>query len=87
MNNSQRWAAIPMKTKPGNGWKSLGSGVYEHPSKIRVHIGGGLVRLKDHSFLRLNHFDEGELGRKLININGGNVKRGMMAWAANFATA
>lgn len=84
---AQRWMKLPKSIRPGCGWKALGSGVYEHKSSIRIHVGGGLIRLQDKTFLRLNHFDEGKLGHDLIRINGGNVKRGMMAWASNFATA
>jgi hypothetical protein len=79
------WMKLPMTIRPGKGWIALGSGVYEHTSKIRIHV-GGLVRLQDGTFLRLNHFDEGKVGHDLIRINGGNVKRSLMAWAANFAT-
>lgn len=84
---THRWMKLPIAIRPGKGWISLGSGVYEHTSKIRIHVGGGLIRLQDKTFLRLNHFDEGNLGSDLIRINGGNVKRGLMAWAANFTTA
>ncbi len=69
--------------RPGPGWKYLAAGVWEHCSGARISM-GGVVRLPDKKTYRyLNTLEAGRLGRQLIRINGGNRKRGMMAWARN----
>ena len=72
----------PLVLRPGEGWKSLGSSVWEHPSGIRIHVGGGLIRTSEGKRFWLNSII-GRMGWQLIKINGGNKKRGLMAWAMN----
>lgn len=66
--------------KPGPGWKQLASDVWEHATGVRIHT-GGLVRLESGRHIELMRFGEGERGNALIAANGGNTKRGLMAWA------
>ena len=66
--------------KPGPGWTRPGvAPVWDHPSGIRAHLYGmyqvGQVWVDGTEWpesLRLNWY---------IRVNGGNRKRGVMAWA------
>jgi len=62
--------------KPGNGWKHISGPVYEHESGVRIHT-MGLIKFGVNS-----HADSStpEI-RRYIRINGGNTKRGLMAYA------
>lgn len=66
--------------RPGAGWKYLAGSVWEHTNGSRVHL-MGLVRLPNKTFVSLNKYPECINGNKMIKINGGNKKRGLMAWA------
>jgi len=66
--------------RPGDGWKYLAGSVWEHTKGTRVHL-MGLIRLPDMSFVSLDKYPECIEGHRLIKINGGNRKRGLMAWA------
>lgn len=66
--------------RPGAGWKHLGGAVWEHTNGTRIHLLGA-VRLPDMSFLSANKWPESSEARRFIRINGGNRKRGLMAWA------
>ena len=72
--------------RPGTGWEHLAGPVWEHTTKTRIHL-GGLIRLPDKTFFSLNRYPECMDGFKFIKINGGNRKRGLMAWARNLAGA
>jgi len=72
--------------RPGPGWKHLAGPVWEHTTGTRIHT-MGLVRLPDKTHIWINHFDAGKLGRWLVRANGGNRKRGLMAWAMNLVGA
>ena len=63
---------------PGPGWKHLGASVWENTDKVRICV-GGMVRLPDHTFFHINNGDND--GWYYIKMNGGNRKRGLMAWA------
>ena len=65
---------------PGAGWKHLGGPVWEHLNGTRVHL-LGMVRLPDMSFLSANKWPASSEAKLFIRINGGNRKRGLMAWA------
>lgn len=67
--------------RPGAGWNHLSGPVWEHNSGARIHC-GGLVRLPNGNHYHLNHCAQTEGIRKAIAMNGLNVKRGLMAWAA-----
>lgn len=66
--------------RPGIGWKHIAGPVWEHKNGTRIHL-GGLVRKQDMTFVSLNKYPEGNEGWRQIKINGGNRKRGLMAWA------
>ena len=68
--------------RPGSGWLHLGGPVWEHSTGARIHA-GGMIRLPDKTHLSLSNWPESQLGRRLVLINGGNRKRGLMAWAVN----
>ena len=67
--------------RPGLGWSHLGGAVYGHTSGVRVHL-SGMIRTINGKHYSLNSC-VGGLGWHLIAINGGNRKRGLMAWALN----
>lgn len=72
--------------RPGAGWKHMAGPVWEHTSGARIHL-GGMIRLPDGTHLSLHNWRGSEAGRMLVRINGGNRKRGLMAWAANLVAA
>lgn len=69
-------------TRPGPGWRHLAGPVWENANGARIHT-IGMIRLPDKTYLSLNNLREGGMGRLLVRINGGNIKRGLMAWAVN----
>ena len=66
--------------RPGAGWKHLGGSVYEK-DEVRVHVSGELCRLKNGVFVSGNHWPMSRNLDRAIRVNGGNKKRGTMAWA------
>ncbi len=68
--------------RPGLGWRHMAGPVYEHTSGARVHC-GGLVRMPNGDHYHLDNWAESAEIREMIKINGGNRKRGMMAWVAS----
>ena len=66
--------------RPGPGWRHLGGSVYEHSSGIRVHM-LGLLKLQNGAKLNANQWPDSEDAARMIRINGGNRRRGLMAWA------
>lgn len=64
---------------PGAGWEYMAGSVWRHSSGARIHL-LGVVRLSNLSCHNLNHID-GAMGRLMVRANGGNRKRGLMAWA------
>ena len=66
--------------RPGPGWNHFDGPVWEHTSGSRIHL-AGMIRLPNGTHLWLSNWHEGRLGRLLVQINGGNRKRGLMAWA------
>ena len=71
----------PLVLRPGSGWKHLGSSVYEHTTGVRISL-SGMIRTPCGKHYWLNSV-VGGMGWELIKINGGNRKRGLMAWALN----
>lgn len=71
--------------KPGPGWKHVGGAVYDHSSGIRAHV-GGYCRLPSGEFISGNTIDQLYALNRFIRINGGNRKRGVMAWAKTIVT-
>ena len=70
---------------PGAGWTSLSGGVFERRDGLRVHV-LGLCRLSDGRLVSGMAGLEHDSLQRLIRINGGNVRRGTMAWAARLAS-
>lgn len=68
--------------RPGSGWTHLAGSVWEHTSGARIHT-LGIVRMPDKTYHSLHRAVGDNLGRRLVQINGGNIKRGLMAWAVN----
>lgn len=66
--------------RPGNGWKHLGGGVYEHSNGIRMHM-LGYIKLPNGDFLSSSTWPDSNVAARMIMINGGNRRRGLMAWA------
>lgn len=70
--------------KPGDGWKDFGGGIYEKSKGVRILISGH-CRLPDGTFISGNQEPFYRDMNKFILMNGGNRKRGVMAWANNLA--
>lgn len=72
-----------MILKPGPGWKQLKGPVWEHEKGIRIHTSGLILRINGKS-APVDEFANMGMLYKLTKINGGNRKRGLMAFALNF---
>ena len=70
--------------RPGSGWKRVGGAVYTRADGLRLHL-LGFCKAPGASNVYGNSAEAYYLQNKLIKINGGNRKRGMMAWAATVA--
>jgi len=66
--------------KPGKGWHAIGSGVYEFNGGLRIHL-LGQCRLSNGTHISGNCYPDCIEMSKMIAINGGNRKRGIMTWA------
>ena len=66
--------------RPGNGWVQLSPSVFEYTDGTRIHL-LGLVKLINGTSLHTHQFPDSVEAYSLILANGGNRKRGMMAWA------
>lgn len=70
-----------MIMRPGPGWTHIeNSAVWAHSSGARIHL-AGFIRLPDGRRKALTDHCGGELGRRLVEING--TRRGLMVWAMN----
>lgn len=65
---------------PGNGWRHLNGPVYERNDGLRLHL-SGVCRTPSGEFITGMSFEEHANITRLIAINGGNRKRGLMVWA------
>jgi hypothetical protein len=68
--------------RPGPGWRQLKGPVWEHKTGTRIHVSGLILRDANGEILD-NERVHLALLHKLIAINGGNKKRGLMAFALN----
>jgi hypothetical protein len=73
--------------RPGPGWTNCGGPpsdphgpVWDHTSGIRLHV-CGMVRLAGGLIVQGERWPESKELYRFIRINGGNRKRGAMAWA------
>jgi hypothetical protein len=69
--------------RPGPGWRQLKGPVWEHKTGIRIHVSGLILRDANGEARDMERAYASLLYR-LIKINGGNRKRGLMAFALNF---
>lgn len=65
--------------RPGPGWQYVGCGVWLHTSGLRIHV-GGVCQLPSGDVVYGGGFPESVAMYRYIRINGGNRKRGIMAW-------
>lgn len=70
--------------RPGEGWVHLGGAVYEHTTGVRVHV-GGLMRTPTGDTVVGTLWPESRRMDRCIRMNGGNRRRGVMAWGLNKA--
>lgn len=75
-----------MAIRPGRGWSHVAGSVYEHTSGLRLHV-GGLIRLPNGQCVSANEWPESRTVRWYVRANGGNRKRGLMAWARSKLSA
>lgn len=68
------------KYKPGPGWKHMGGVVWEHCSGVRIHV-AGLCGMVPGTMIDGKKWPESKSLDRYIRINGGNRRRGVMAWA------
>lgn len=68
-----------MRLKPGAGWSSHGS-VWVHENGARVHL-AGYMKQPNGSWHSIHDVATGGEGMEWIEVNGGNVKRGLMCWS------
>jgi hypothetical protein len=83
-----RLALKPLVRKsfsPGPGWQHMAGAVWER-GPVRVHM-GGIVRLQDGTIIseKAVHHRYQQVAL-LVRINGGNRKRGLLAWARLLAS-
>lgn len=72
--------------RPGRGWRHIAGPVYEHTNGTRVHM-LGFVKLQNGEFFSENKWPECIAAARMIRINSGNRKRGLMAWAMTYNAA
>ena len=70
--------------RPGQGWRHVAGAVYERKDLVRIHL-LGMCRLADNTWVSGSRWPESREMERAIRINGGNRKRGMMAWANRLA--
>ena len=66
--------------RPGAGWKHIAGAVYEHANGTRVHL-LGMIKLPSGEWISANKWPESKTADRFVKMNGGNWKRGLMAWA------
>ena len=70
--------------RPGVGWKRVTGAVYTRADGLKLHL-LGFCKLPGASNVHGDSAEAYYLQNKLIKINGGSRKRGLMAWAATVA--
>jgi hypothetical protein len=68
------------KYRPGPGWKCLGGAVWENKCGIRAHL-NGMCGFPVFPIFDGREWPESVRLNRFIALNGGNRKRGVMAWA------
>lgn len=74
--------------KPGSGWVniSLGGPVWEHRSGVRIHV-LGMAGFPGDPIINGRNWPRSQEVDRFVAINGGNRKRGVMAWALSLDMA
>jgi len=72
---------VKNKYKPSPGWKRIAGAVYERTDGLRLHTLGRICRLTNGQLISDEKSPEYYSQGRYIAINGGNQKRGLMAWA------
>lgn len=70
---------------PGPGWRHIGSATWEHATGLRCTV-SGMARTADNRWFNGMAWPEAAVRDWFIRANGGNRKRGTLAWALNTAT-
>jgi hypothetical protein len=68
------------------GWTKLDDASWQHESGVCIHV-SGLATTKDGLQVNGWSWPESRNLDRWIRINGGNRKRGVMAWASGYAEA
>ena len=68
--------------RPGPGWSHIAGVVWEHDNGTRIHL-LGMARLPNGEWISSNKWPDSRDADFMIRANGGNRKRGLMAWANN----
>jgi len=68
------------RLRPGVGWSHIGGPVYEHDSGVRIHV-SGICSFGVPHFINGRAWPESMELDRFVAINGGNRRRGVMAWA------
>ena len=87
-NNAQNDQSLsgqvkPLVIRPGPGWRHIAGHVYAHSNGTQIHV-GGFVQLPSGEFLSDRKWPECQDAARMIRANGGNRKRGLMAWAMTY---
>ena len=69
--------------RPGTGWRHVNGSVYDHQSGLRLHL-LGVLRLSSGSIINGDMWPESRRVGWFVRANGGNRKRGLMAWARSY---
>ena len=81
--NKPRLNRVPLEcrvVRPGAGWRHLAGSVYEHTNGTRMHM-LGTIRTPSGKYISASEWPESKNADRFILINGGNRKRGLMAWS------
>ena len=69
-------------TRPGLGWEHVGGAVWDHATGVRIHT-SGMCRLPSGEYVVGTEWPTIQRLGRMVRINGGNRRRGVMAWALN----
>lgn len=69
--------------RPGPGWQHIYGPIWEQKDGTRIHL-LGTARLPNGVFISSNDWPHSRDADFMIRANGGNRKRGLMAWAMQY---
>lgn len=79
-NTSSATPVHRLVIRPGRGWSHVAGSVYDHANGLRLHL-LGMLRLPSGEHVSANEWPESRSVGFYVRANGGNRKRGLMAWA------